>query len=111
MNDAMNDELHQSLFRPVDPPPGGLEALRVKLDAARARRRRVAVTIPALALAALALVMLRPARTRLPTDHPGLAAPSAAVAPSGGTTLTVLSESDRVVLALVSGAPRSSRAR
>ena len=48
------------LFEPLTPPPGGLEALRARLDAASPARRARALTplLVAAALAAIALVVV-----------------------------------------------------
>lgn len=56
-------------FEPLDPPPGGLNALRARLRADRRRRFAWAV----LATAVIVLVLLARPRPELPTD-PGLVA-------------------------------------
>lgn len=68
----MSDQLPDvPALRSIDPPPGGLAALRTRIDRPR-RRRWWFAAVPAVAAAALiALLVLRPERNSVEVDAGG----------------------------------------
>ncbi|MCA9541016.1 MAG: hypothetical protein KC620_19080 [Myxococcales bacterium] len=101
-------------FQRLDPPPGGLFALRRRLRAERQRQRRrvvIGAAIGSLAAAVLALWLLptQPPPARIASDHPALVQLGLAPLPSqpveviGGAARRVETGRADVVFYLVDG--------
>lgn len=99
----MDDDDLSDILPVLDPPAGGLERLRARLDQARPARRRRAPTLVALAAAALILVtwLTPPARPVPATSDPVLAALSTTPA----EPVQVLSRSRLVAMRVETAAP------
>jgi hypothetical protein len=94
----------RDVFRELDPPPGGLAALRARIDARSRRGRWIALPALATAAAIVFAVVSRPAPAPLPWD-PTLQSLGLEAPPAEPVTLPDSRRGDTALMRVETGTP------